>query len=109
MPFVRNVVAQWQPRNCDPMVDFLDSWAPIIPVWILDNILDQLIFPKLQKEVGDRALTQRLLQPMPPDSRDGRALLTRECPTVLILAFSGVLPSCLPQKGIHFPCTFGEP
>ncbi|CAO2629058.1 Tuftelin-interacting protein 11 [Lemmus lemmus] len=53
MPFVRNVVAQWQPRNCDPMVDFLDSWAPIIPVWILDNILDQLIFPKLQKEVDN--------------------------------------------------------
>lgn len=52
MPFVRNVVAQWQPRNCEPMVDFLDSWAHIIPVWILDNILDQLIFPKLQKEVG---------------------------------------------------------
>ncbi|KAL6067657.1 hypothetical protein STEG23_031461 [Scotinomys teguina] len=53
MPFVRNVVAQWQPRNCDPMVDFLDSWAHIIPVWILDNILDQLIFPKLQKEVDN--------------------------------------------------------
>lgn len=52
MPFVRNVVAQWQPRNCEPMVDFLDSWVHIIPVWILDNILDQLIFPKLQKEVG---------------------------------------------------------
>lgn len=57
MPFVRNVVAQWQPRNCDPMVDFLDSWAPIIPVWILDNILDQLIFPKLQKEVGQSSHT----------------------------------------------------
>ncbi|CAH6778721.1 tuftelin-interacting protein 11 [Phodopus roborovskii] len=53
MPFVRNVVAQWQPRNCDPMVDFLDSWAHIIPVWIMDNILDQLIFPKLQKEVDN--------------------------------------------------------
>jgi hypothetical protein len=52
MPFVRNIVTQWQPRNCDPMVDFLDSWAHIIPVWVLDNILDQLIFPKLQKEVG---------------------------------------------------------
>ncbi|KAI5929862.1 Tuftelin-interacting protein 11 [Manis javanica] len=51
MPFVRNIVSQWQPRNCDPMVDFLDSWVHIIPVWILDNILDQLIFPKLQKEV----------------------------------------------------------
>lgn len=52
MPFVRNIVTQWQPRNCEPMVDFLDSWVHIIPVWILDNILDQLIFPKLQKEVG---------------------------------------------------------
>ncbi|XP_028566243.2 tuftelin-interacting protein 11 isoform X1 [Podarcis muralis] len=51
MPYVRNVVAQWQPRNCIPMVDFLDSWGHIIPVWILDNILDQLICPKLQKEV----------------------------------------------------------
>lgn len=55
MPFVRSIVAQWQPRNCDPMVDFLDSWAPLIPVWVLDNILEQLIFPKLQKEVGPRA------------------------------------------------------
>uniref|UniRef100_A0A8D0E6M9 Tuftelin-interacting protein 11 n=1 Tax=Salvator merianae TaxID=96440 RepID=A0A8D0E6M9_SALMN len=51
MPYVRSVVLQWQPRNCIPMVDFLDSWGHIIPVWILDNILDQLIFPKLQKEV----------------------------------------------------------
>lgn len=34
------------------MVDFLDSWVHIIPVWVLDNILDQLVFPKLQKEVG---------------------------------------------------------
>lgn len=54
MPSVRTVVAQWQPRNCGPMVDFLDSWSPIIPVWIMDNILDQLIFPKLQKEVEQR-------------------------------------------------------
>ncbi|XP_060106869.1 tuftelin-interacting protein 11 [Heteronotia binoei] len=51
MPYVRNIAGQWQPRNCIPMVDFLDSWAPIIPVWILENILDQLVFPKLQKEV----------------------------------------------------------
>ncbi|XP_020657513.3 tuftelin-interacting protein 11 [Pogona vitticeps] len=51
MPCVRSVVAQWQPRNCIPMVDFLDSWSHIIPVWVLDNILDQLVFPKLQKEV----------------------------------------------------------
>ncbi|XP_005874655.1 PREDICTED: tuftelin-interacting protein 11-like [Myotis brandtii] len=51
MPFVRKSVTQWQPRICEPMVDFLDNWVHIIPVWVLDNILDQLIFPKLQKEV----------------------------------------------------------
>ncbi|NP_001087642.2 tuftelin-interacting protein 11 [Xenopus laevis] len=51
VPFLRNIIAQWQPRNCAPMADFLDSWVHLLPVWILDNILDQLIFPKLQKEV----------------------------------------------------------
>ncbi|NXH92517.1 TFP11 protein, partial [Edolisoma coerulescens] len=51
MPYVRNIVARWQPRNCGSMVDFLDGWVNVVPVWILDNILDQLIFPKLQKEV----------------------------------------------------------
>ncbi|NXR41300.1 TFP11 protein, partial [Zosterops hypoxanthus] len=51
MPYVRNIVARWQPRNCGCMVDFLDSWVNVVPLWILDNILDQLIFPKLQKEV----------------------------------------------------------
>lgn len=67
MPYVRNIVARWQPRNCGSMVDFLDSWVNVVPVWILDNILDQLIFPKLQKEVSGegwveqrRALNQRL-------------------------------------------------
>ncbi|TRZ10764.1 hypothetical protein HGM15179_016336 [Zosterops borbonicus] len=51
MPYVRNIVARWQPRNCGCMVDFLDSWVNVVPLWILDNILDQLIFPRLQEEV----------------------------------------------------------
>ncbi|KAK6483625.1 tuftelin-interacting protein 11-like [Huso huso] len=51
LPFVRASVTRWQPRNCGPMVDFLESWAPILPIWILENILEQLIFPKLQREV----------------------------------------------------------
>ncbi|MBN3311825.1 TFP11 protein, partial [Atractosteus spatula] len=51
VPLVRSAVSQWQPRNVGPMVDFLDSWAPLLPIWILDNILETLIFPKLQREV----------------------------------------------------------
>lgn len=53
IPHIRNVINHWQPRNCEPMVDFLDCWAHLIPIWIMDNILDQLIFPKLQTEVDN--------------------------------------------------------
>lgn len=59
MPYVRNIVARWQPRNCGSMVDFLDSWVNVVPVWILDNILDQLIFPKLQKEVREEGWVEQ--------------------------------------------------
>ncbi|XP_053576508.1 tuftelin-interacting protein 11 [Bombina bombina] len=51
LPALKNTISQWQPRNCTPMVDFLDCWVHLLPIWILDNILDQLIFPKLQTEV----------------------------------------------------------
>lgn len=44
-------MAQWQPRNVGPMVDLVDCWAPVLPLWILDYVLEQLIFPRLQKEV----------------------------------------------------------
>lgn len=33
------------------MVEFLEVWVPILPQWILDNILQQTILPKLQLEV----------------------------------------------------------
>lgn len=78
------------------MVDFLDSWAHIIPVWILDNILDQLIFPKLQKEVGWSSdsvsyLCTRALRLK--DSQHGW------WPAVLVLAFSIIPPSLPPSSG----------
>ena len=100
MPFVRNVVAQWQPRNCEPMVDFLDSWAHIIPVWILDNILDQLIFPKLQKEVW-RSAGLGLPCTRAPRLKDPHQ---GWWPAVSVLAFSIVESgsSFLPRVGVAF-------
>lgn len=32
------------------MVDCLEIWAPLLPSWILDHVLEQLILPRLQKE-----------------------------------------------------------
>lgn len=50
MPKLRVVVTTWSPRLCEPMVQLLESWCPVLPGWILENILDQLILPKLQAE-----------------------------------------------------------
>nr|ABC69929.1 STIP [Pimephales promelas] len=53
VPVMRTCVSQWQPRNVGPMVDCVECWAPVLPLWILDNVLDQLIFPRLQREVDN--------------------------------------------------------
>ncbi len=51
MPAFRGLVGQWACKNSEPMVTLLNSWEPLLPEWIMDNILDQLILPKIQKEV----------------------------------------------------------
>uniref|UniRef100_A0A1B6GH69 G-patch domain-containing protein n=2 Tax=Cuerna arida TaxID=1464854 RepID=A0A1B6GH69_9HEMI len=53
MPCVRIAVSAWQCRKFEPMIDFLDTWIPLIPGWILDNILQQLILPRLHHEVEE--------------------------------------------------------
>uniref|UniRef100_A0A4W5MJL3 Tuftelin interacting protein 11 n=1 Tax=Hucho hucho TaxID=62062 RepID=A0A4W5MJL3_9TELE len=44
-------VSGWQPRMVGPIVDCVEVWAPLLPLWILNHILEQLIFPRLQREV----------------------------------------------------------
>ena len=52
MPHIRRVVLNtWSVRNCDPMIELLEGWAPVLPEWIFSNIMDQLVYPKLQTEV----------------------------------------------------------
>ena len=41
------VCSLWSPRNCIPVIDLLDEWIPLFSDWIVTNILDQLIMPKL--------------------------------------------------------------
>ncbi|XP_059396951.1 tuftelin-interacting protein 11-like isoform X2 [Carassius carassius] len=53
VPVMRSCVSQWQPRNVGPMVDCVECWAPVLPLWILDHVLEQLIFPRLQTEVDN--------------------------------------------------------
>ncbi|KAG8012068.1 Tuftelin-interacting protein 11 [Nibea albiflora] len=51
IPVMRSCVSSWQPRIVGPMVDCIDVWAPLLPLWILDHLLEQLILPRLQREV----------------------------------------------------------
>ena len=50
MPRLRSLVLGWSPRMCDPMVALLEAWSPLLPGWVLENILDQLILPRIQAE-----------------------------------------------------------
>ncbi|CAB1322050.1 unnamed protein product [Coregonus sp. 'balchen'] len=51
IPVLRVCVSGWQPRMVGPMVDCVEVWAPLLPLWILNYLLEQLIFPRLQREV----------------------------------------------------------
>ncbi|XP_053726850.1 tuftelin-interacting protein 11 [Synchiropus splendidus] len=53
VPVMRICVAGWQPRNVGPMVDCLDLWSPLLPLWIMDHLLEQLVMPRLQREVDN--------------------------------------------------------
>lgn len=43
----------WNARDYDPAIKLLENWKPpLLPVFIYDNIIDQLIMPKLTREVN---------------------------------------------------------
>lgn len=53
IPVIQTCISHWAPRNVGPMVDCIDVWAPLLPQWILDFVLEQLILPHLQREVDN--------------------------------------------------------
>ncbi|XP_008192741.2 sip1/TFIP11 interacting protein isoform X1 [Tribolium castaneum] len=52
MPVMRICVSAWNPKDCDPLITLIETWMPLLPQWILDNIYDQLIMPRIQAEVN---------------------------------------------------------
>lgn len=51
MPSIRLATAVWNPRNHQSMAAFLDAWSTLLPSHILDNILEQLILPRISGAV----------------------------------------------------------
>lgn len=53
MPSFRACVGDWSPKQHQPMAALLDCWASLLPSWILDSVLEQLILPRLTDAVSD--------------------------------------------------------
>ncbi|PSN55670.1 Tuftelin-interacting protein 11 [Blattella germanica] len=39
--------------TCESLIEFLENWLPLLPPWVLDNIRDQLVLPRIQHEVEE--------------------------------------------------------
>ncbi|XP_070168890.1 septin interacting protein 1 [Polyergus mexicanus] len=53
MPSIRGAIQQWTCRQPDPLIELIEHWIPLLPNWILENILDVLVLPKLTLEVEE--------------------------------------------------------
>lgn len=53
MPFLRGAVQEWNCRHPEPLIVLIEEWMPLLPSWILDNILELVVLPKLTLEVEE--------------------------------------------------------
>lgn len=54
LPRVRTCINNdWSPEDPVPVVKLYEMWSPLLPPFVRDNILDQLILPKLTNTVAD--------------------------------------------------------
>lgn len=54
LPKVRTSINnEWSPEDPQPAIKLYNSWSTFLPPFIRDNLLDQLILPKVQKAVTD--------------------------------------------------------
>jgi len=52
LPKVRSSINNdWDPKHPEAVILLLESWSPLLPQFIVDNIEEQLILPKLQRAV----------------------------------------------------------
>ncbi|KAF9479587.1 TFP11-domain-containing protein [Pholiota conissans] len=54
LPKVRTSINNnWAPEDPQPAVRFYEAWSSFLPPFIRDNLLDQLVLPKVQKAVAN--------------------------------------------------------
>ena len=54
LPKVRSTINnEWLPEEPQPAVRLYETWSTFLPPFIRDNVLDQLVLPKVKKAVAD--------------------------------------------------------
>ncbi|KAF8317597.1 TFP11-domain-containing protein [Clavulina sp. PMI_390] len=57
LPRVRSVINNdWLPSDPSPLIQLFEAWGDLIPPFMFDNVMDQLVMPKLSKAVSDWSL-----------------------------------------------------
>ncbi|XP_041352059.1 tuftelin-interacting protein 11-like [Gigantopelta aegis] len=62
LPPVRVAILQWNVRNPDQVIRLLELWKNVLPSWVMENILNQLVLPTL---LGDVEMWNPLTDTMP--------------------------------------------
>ncbi|XP_026278678.1 tuftelin-interacting protein 11 isoform X1 [Frankliniella occidentalis] len=53
MPIVRGYINTWNCRDCIPLISLLEDWMPLLPGWVMENILEQQVMPRLTLAVEE--------------------------------------------------------
>lgn len=51
MPAVRRACTQWDVHDAAPLIALIEGWQGMLPAWLVDNIYDQLVLPKLEHAI----------------------------------------------------------
>uniref|UniRef100_A0A183CHX8 GCFC domain-containing protein n=1 Tax=Globodera pallida TaxID=36090 RepID=A0A183CHX8_GLOPA len=52
MPNIRKAALEWSPRSNGPvMISLVQKWTQIIPGWILENLLEQVLIPRIREQI----------------------------------------------------------
>ncbi|CAI5443303.1 unnamed protein product [Caenorhabditis angaria] len=54
LPSLRKSTLSWDPRDeMEEMMNLIETWIPLLPNWIKENILEQLIIPRINERVNN--------------------------------------------------------
>ncbi|VDN06589.1 unnamed protein product, partial [Thelazia callipaeda] len=62
MPAIRKAALRWYPRDdAQSMLHVVERWLPLLPLWMRENLLEQIIIPRIAAQVDEwNPLTDRV-------------------------------------------------